>query len=350
MIQTGPEVDSRLNVGIIGFGKMGILHAGILNALEQSKVVAITESEGLLRRYAGKLLSGLAFYSNVGEMLANEDLDAVYVTTPITTHLGVMEDIVESGADVAVFVEKPLANTSHDAERMFDMAKSHGLKTMVGFQKRFSPVFRRARQVLLSGDLGEATSVSAHSYVSGIFSGGKGWRFKQGQGGALLDLGPHLLDLLLWYFGEPIAVEGTLRSVHSAEVDDAAQGTLSFGAALTGTFEISWSRKGYRLPEIGIEVTCRNGKLYVTDDYLSLEFYSDAPGMRAGKHCFQKPEFDSGVDFLIGDSEYCAEDKHFVECLLKEDDPKPDFSDGFKVNKVIEQVRHPPEDSRMVEN
>ena len=329
---------------------MGILHAGILNALERSKVVAITESEGLLRRYAGKLLPGLAFYSSVGEMLASEDLDAVYVTTPIITHLTIIEDIVKSGADVAIFVEKPLANTFQDAKRMLDMAETHGLKTMVGFQKRFSPIFEKARQTLLSGDLGEMTSFSSYSYVTGVLSAGKGWRLKPGQGGALLDLGPHLLDLLLWYFGEPTNVEGTVRFVHSAEVDDGAEGTLSFGPALTGTFDVSWSKQGYRLPEIGIEMTGKNGKLRVTDDYLTFELYSDGSVMRAGKYHFRKPEFANGVDFLIGDPEYCTEDKYFIECISKRVAPKPDSRDGLMVNSVIERIRHSTRNLRVAQN
>ena len=329
-----------VKVGIVGLGKMGLLHAGILNALPESSVSSIAEKEGTLSKFAKKLLPGVRFYSNVGDMLCHEELDAVYVTTPISSHLPIMEHIVSSEKKPGVFVEKPLAGNYRDASRLHGLASSRGLLSMVGFQKRFSPIFQRARSMLAEGILGEVTSFAAYSYVSGMFSEGKGWRFKAGQGGALLDLGPHLIDLLMWYFGEPIDIKGSTRSTYSKEVDDSAQGTLRFRTGLVGSFDVSWSVEGYRLPEIGISVTGRNGMLRVTDDYLKVELSSESAGMKAGKHHFQKPEFNSGVDFLIGDPEYCIEDRYFIECILHHKFPEPDFLAGSKVNMIVDEIHN----------
>ncbi len=330
----------KVEVGIVGLGKMGLLHAGILNALSESTVSSIAEKEGVLTRFAKKLLPDLRFYSNAKDMLSQENLDVVYVTTPISSHLPIVKEIASSGKKVAVFVEKPLAGNHSEAERLCDISSTHGLLTMVGFQKRFSPVFRKAKNMLAEGIIGEVTSFQAYSYVSGVFSEGKGWRFKKGQGGALLDLGPHLVDLLLWYFGEPKYVEGSTRSIYSKEVDDYAQATLGFNSGLVGSFDVSWSADGYRLPEIGIRVTGKNGRLRVTDDYLKLDVYSETSGMKAGRYHFQKPQFDSAVDFLIGDPEYCVEDKYFIECVMNAKSPELDFVAGLKVNEVIEKVRN----------
>jgi predicted dehydrogenase len=274
-------------------------------------------------------------------MLAKEDgLDAVYVTTPISSHLPIIHEIVSSGRKIGVFVEKPLAGNYADARKMVDLSNEVGLLTMVGFQKRFSPIFQEGKKMLEEGVLGELTSFSAYSYVSGVFSEGKGWRFKAGQGGALLDLGSHLVDLLLWYFGEPISVNGNTRSAYSSEVDDFANGRLGFESGLAGSFDVSWSVEGYRLPEIGIEILGKNGKLKVIDDYLKLELFSDTLHMKAGFHHIKKPEFNTNVDFLIGDPEYCFEGKYFVDCLLAQRLPQPDFVAGAKVNKIIERISH----------
>jgi predicted dehydrogenase len=330
-----------IKVGVVGLGKMGLLHAGILNALPLCEVTSIAEKESILVRFAKRLLPNLNFYHSVGEMLAREpELDAVYVTTPISSHLTILQEIVANRKKVGVFVEKPLAGNYDEAKKMTDLSRELGLQTMVGFQKRFSPIFQRGKKLLADGTLGELTSFSAYSYVSGVFSEGKGWRFGAGQGGALLDLGPHLIDTLLWYFGDPTSIEGNTRSVYSTEVDDFADGRLSFGSGLVGSFNVSWSVEGYRLPEIGIEVSGRNGKLNVTDDYLKLELSSDTVAMGAGKHHFEKPEFDNGVDFLVGDPEYCREDRYFIDCILARKPSSPGFIAGSKVNRIIEGIRN----------
>lgn len=99
-------------------------------------------------------------------------------------------------------------------------------------------------------------------------------------------------------------------------------------------------------PEIGIEVSGKNGVIRVTDDYLRLELHSDLPSMRAGKYHFKKPEFESGVDMLIGDPEYCIEDKYFTNCLFEKKVAQPDFTAGANVNRVIEKIS---KDSKMIE-
>lgn len=319
---------------------MGLLHAGILNALPACEVVSIAEKESILIRFAKKLLPNLSFYPNVGEMLAREqELDAVYVTTPISSHLPILREIVANRRKVALFVEKPLASNYHDAMAIVDLTRRPDLKTMMGFQKRFSPIFQKAKQLLQQGILGELNKFESYSYVSDVQKEGKGWRFVAGQGGAVLDLGPHLIDLLLWYFGEPVEVDGTKGSLHSKEVDDFAHCKLKFERGFEGTLDVSWSIDGYRIPETGLSVIGTNGKLQVTDDYLELELYSNASAMNAGKYRFSKPEFRSGVDFLIGDPEYCLEDKYFVDCILEAKTPEPDFGAGLRVNQIIERIR-----------
>jgi len=245
-----------------------------------------------------------------------------------------MEEIISAGRRVAVFMEKPLAGNHADAVKIVERTSKADLKTMVGFQKRFSPVFQKGKKILNEGTLGELSSFTAYSFCSSVFSQRKGWRFKQGQGGALLDLGPHLIDVILWYFGEPIEVEGETRSMYSNEVDDFATGNFKFESGLTGSCSVSWSVEGYRLPEMGIEIVGSGGKLKVTDDYLRLDLRGTANV--SGRGCtYMKPEFDTSVDFLLGDPEYCAEDKYFINCIQNQRTPTPDFYAASKVNELI---------------
>ena len=272
-------------------------------------------------------------------MLTKEEvLDAVYVATPASTHLAIVKELVASTRIQGMFVEKPLAGNAEDALKIVELTSGGRLKGMMGFQKRFSPLFRKGKMVIDSEILGNLTAFSAYSYVSGVFSRGQGWRLRPGSGGALLDLGPHLIDMLIWYFGEVSCAQGNLGSIYSTEVDDLARGSLKFECGLAGSFDISWSKDGYRLPEMGIEVHGSNGRLIVTDDCVKLRLLSKVSDFEAGEYLFMKPELDTGVKFQLGDPEYCMEDEYFMDCLRGNGSPEPDFESGLKVNRVIERI------------
>ncbi|MEM3684047.1 MAG: Gfo/Idh/MocA family oxidoreductase [Conexivisphaerales archaeon] len=329
-----------MKIGIIGLGKMGILHAGILNALPSCSVVAICEKETLLRRAGSKLLKKIKFYGEVEDMMeGEEELDAVYVTTPISIHLPIIEQIAKTEKKVGLFVEKPLAGSYSDAQRLFEVASRLTDVHMIGFQKRFSPIFQKAKTFLDEGVLGELNFFRAYSFSSDILSEGKGWRFNKGAGGAMLDLGPHLIDLLLWYFDEPTILSSFSKSFYSKEVEDFVHASLKFQNGLAGYLDVSWSMDGYRLPETKIEIIGSQGKLEVSDDYLRLHLRRSVNGIEAGRHEFKRPDLYKGVTFLLGDPEYCSEDEHFVNCLKEKKEPVINLKSGVLVNKIIEEIK-----------
>jgi virulence factor len=74
-------------------------------------------------------------------MMAEEQLDAVYITTPIGTHASIVDDLLRSNTAINIFVEKPLASSYEEAEAVCEAATRSREVNVVGFQKRFSPVF-----------------------------------------------------------------------------------------------------------------------------------------------------------------------------------------------------------------
>lgn len=333
------KVSKVTSVGIVGLGKMGILHAGIINALPESKVLAVCEKEGLLRRVAKKILPEISFYDNVTEMVESHDIQVVYVTTPIVSHASIVDDLARNGKKVALFIEKPLAGNLGDANQILGKATSIGNVNMVGFQKRFLPQFQRVKHLIESKALGDLFFFKGYSFVSGVFSKGGGWRFEKGQGGSLLDLGPHLIDLVLWYFGEPSSLTAAERSFYSEQVEDFSHIAFNFKSGLLGHVDISWSIAGYRLPETLLEIHGTNGTVIVNDDALRITIKTDVPGViSAGTLNLKKPELMAGVDFLLGDPEYCLEDKYFLDCVKSGKTPDPGLDAGLNVNKIVEAV------------
>ena len=327
-----------LRVGVVGFGKMGLLHSGIVNALDGSELVAICESDSLLRRIGARLLRDVHFYRDVNEMLRKESLDAIFVTTPIATHLSMIEAAVKAGSVHGIFVEKPLAANYHDALAAADLVRGSRIVTAVGYQKRYSPEFAKAKSFLDSNAIGPVKSFTAYSFVAGVFAQGKGWRFDPRQGGALLDLGPHLIDLVAWYFGQSLVESASMESLHSQTVEDRVHAVLRC-SGVEGEIDVCWSQPGYRLMETGFDIRGEDGSIKVSDDGVSLEVFHSTSSFERGSYRYSKPELYEGVDFLIGDPEYCIEDHRFLDSLHDQSVAGVDFDTAAGTNDTIDKIR-----------
>ena len=317
---------------------MGILHSGIVNSLPGARVKAICEKERYLVKAGRAILpKSIPFYTNHLEMVEKEELDAVYITTPINTHVPLVADLARANRDLSLFVEKPLAASGEMAQQACDAVKDLRGAHMVGFQKHFSPVFLKAKEVIREGILGELTFFRSYSFSSDVLREGTTWRFSKASGGVLLDLAPHLLDLLLWFFGEPNRVDAVRRRIYSSEVDDYVHATLSFTSDLKGYLDACWSMRGYRLPEVMIEVYGKDGTLTVTDDYVRFTVKGDRK-MSDANQLLYKQSFNNSVPFLLADPEYTKEDQAFLSCVEKKSLPDCSFLEAAKVNRLIDRI------------
>src|SRR5215831_16702196 len=93
---TSHGVKSTLNVGIVGLGKMGLLHTGILNSVDNVKIIAISEKEKLIAKYLKNSLPYVKVYEDYERMLETEILDLVYITTPIASHFPIMSSCIKN--------------------------------------------------------------------------------------------------------------------------------------------------------------------------------------------------------------------------------------------------------------
>ncbi len=130
-------VHSDLRVGIIGFGKMGILHGAILNLLKPSCVTAIVDKNRFLTFGASTFVRIPKFYTDLDKMMAKENLNVIYVTTPARSHFAVVSRLLDIGIRY-VFVEKPPTLNSSQIVSLIDKMASDQV-VMAGLQKRFAP-------------------------------------------------------------------------------------------------------------------------------------------------------------------------------------------------------------------
>jgi predicted dehydrogenase len=327
--------EEKMRIGVVGLGKMGLLHASLLNVIPNVEVVAVCEKSILMGRLFKRV------FANSGVQVVNDfekfqglGLDAVYVTTPISSHSFVIKGLMSKGIARSVFVEKTLALDYVQSEELCEVAKKAGGVTMVGYMKRFSVVFGKAKDLISKEALGEPKQFKAYAYSSDFLGVTKESKSSASRGGALSDLGCHVIDLALWMFGQL-----DVQQISSVVKNEAGFETaISFGVktsgGLVGEFDISQSMPNYRMPEFGLSIYGSKGKIDVNDDRLIQTLNNNGGQKRLYRH-----DLKDNVLFSMGEAEYFRENQHFVNSVLNKQKCQSDFDSAANVDLLIEQVR-----------
>jgi predicted dehydrogenase len=320
-----------VRVGIVGMGKMGLLHASLLSTLPEVEVLVACEAQFSIRRFGGNMLPGIRFVRTLAD-LRGEGLDAVYITTPPRSHAALVRTVVEERIAAHVFVEKPLASSAQEGEEIFRLACAHRGVSMVGYQKRFAVTFRKAKDLLQDGAIGEIRSADAYAYSSDFAYAGADHPQARARGGALRDIGCHAVDLLLWFFGEVVTVSSP---VVSAALDAGViMAGLTTSSGIPCTLSVSAAMSDYRLPEIGVRVTGSHGLLSVNEDRVELD------PRRGECVLWHRHGLHDHVPFLLADPEYHREDEYFIAAIRDGSHATPDFEDGARVDVILDRIEH----------
>ena len=209
----GSSAGSRLRVAIVGGGFMAEVHSRAVRAARADLAGIVSSTPERSAAAAERLGIGRS-YGSLDELLADDAIDVVHVTTPNALHADQAVAVLAAGKDVVC--EKPIATSIPDAERM--VAAARGRTATVPFVYRFHPLVREARARFASGEAGRVLSVNA-SYLQDwlLGSGDDNWRVDAEQGGrsrAFADIGSHLVDLVEFVSGDRVSrVVATKRTV-----------------------------------------------------------------------------------------------------------------------------------------
>jgi predicted dehydrogenase len=321
-----------LRVAVVGLGKMGILHASILNTLPNVELTALCDKSALIRKFCKRVFDRVHVVDDL-EKLSDLDLDAVYVTTPISSHFLVVKTVYSNGIARNVFVEKTLASSYDKAKELCELAQSFGDINMVGYMKRFAVTFRKAKGLLNQDTLGEVVSFGAYAYSSDFLGSEKSSKTSESRGGVLRDLGAHVIDLALWFFGDLEVDSAKLGSLVDGSSEDSAYFRVKKSGGLEGRFNISWCKENYRLPEFGLVIRGSEGIMRVNDDKVELNL-DDGKSSRWYRH-----DLNDNVGFLLGAPEYFREDQCFVEAVLNGGNSEPSFCTASEVDYIVDQVK-----------
>jgi len=320
---------SKLKVAIVGLGKMGLLHSSILGIIPNVEVVALCDKSFVLRRIAKKLFKRSAVVDDL-EKLQNLSLDCAYVTAPIPAHFPIVNDLYSKISVSNVFVEKTLASSWNNADQLCALSEKNRGVNMVGYMKRFSVTFSKAKSLLEENILGELDSFRGSAYSSDFANINQA---SQGlsRGGVLSDLGSHIIDLALWFFGDFKVEDAVIKSSMNNSEDEVTFKVR--GSNLTGEFDVSWCKENYRLPNFALTVHGDKGTLTVNDSNVIVESSGKKPLI------LYRPALNDNVPFLLGDPEYYREDEHFIKSILNGDSAEPSFRTASKVDYIIDKVK-----------
>ncbi len=246
----------KVRVGIIGCGKITERASlpNLVNYKDKAEVKVLCDIvESRACRMAGKFaLKGVDILKNWKELVRRKDVDAVFINTPNYLH----EEMAVAAAKAKkhILVEKPISIAGHAARNMVNAARESGVFFMVEQTQRFDPVHRAAKSFIDSGKLGKINVVRGRIGHAGpeYWAGGKeGWFSdkKLSGGGAMIDVGIHILDLLRWLSGKEVkevyANIGTIEKPWS--VEDNGSVLLRFRDGTIGHFEASWTTRPYEV-------------------------------------------------------------------------------------------------------
>jgi predicted dehydrogenase len=323
----------KLKVGIVGFGKMGMLHGALLKPMEDVEITAIADTSKIILHAFKTLLPGTAFYTSHRKMFEECGLNAVVIATPSFSHAPVALDAIANGIDV--FVEKPLANSIESAQALRAAAKEKNAVSMVGFCLREAPSFQKGKSLLSAGAVGKVEKVRAEMFIADVLAPQKGWRYKKeiAGGGVLMDFGIHILDLLFWYFGPVASVSAVAKSLYSKEVEDEIEGDIEFRSGVTAAVATSWSNPNFRKSYSRIEVTGETGVLTVTDQTVQIV------NRRTGaEERLTFPDLYRGYHIDIGGSLYSTQMVKFVEAVRTRANPESSIESAYNVQRIVDTM------------
>ncbi len=208
-----------------------------------------SELRGIVTRDPAKAARfGVEAFTDLGEALKADGVDAVYVASPVSLHAP--QTLASLGAGKHVLCEKPMAMNYAEAQSMVAAAGAAGRTLGVAFYRRTYPKLRRAQELLRQGAIGQPllAYITCHDGWPGDEDYAP-WRLDAALagGGPLYDVGSHRIDVLNYLFGEPQRVTAHLaNAVHPAAVEDCATVLIEYDSKVRGIVDVRWNTRQHR--------------------------------------------------------------------------------------------------------
>lgn len=321
-----------IRLGVIGAGGIAqAVHLPNLKKFEDVRVEAISDLDVSKAGLVAQKFGIPHFFQDPQRLVAMPDLDAVLILTPTNSHLAL--GLMALDAKKPVFVERPIARSVAEAQKMVDAAKKATRILMVAMNHRFRPDSMVLKNFIEGGELGEIFMVrSGWLKKKGRWSGAE-WSFKKriSGGGVLMDLGLQMLDLSLWLMDTYTieAVSATLiNRAYKLDVEDTIACQLRLDGGKTLTLHASWALLA-PTTQAYAHFWGTKGAAVLNPLRIDKEMHGNLVNVTPEKQISQKELYRSSFKYEL---------RHFVECVRHNRQPVSSGEEAVEVLKVVEEI------------
>lgn len=356
----------EIGIGLIGTGFMGKAHAAayrtapaIFPDCPRTVLQVVSDINSQAAEATAAQFGFQRWNTDWRALLDDPSIGVISITTPNAMHREMALAAIQAGKHV--HCEKPLAPNAADAKMMMEAAEKAGCITQAGFNYIKNPLLKLAREMIEAGELGEITGfrgIHAEDFMADSevpYS----WRVDPaGGGGAVADLGSHIIGMARFLLGPITAINADLETVVKTRpvasgaterrpvlVDDIARLTLRFARGCGGSIEANWVASGRKM-QLGFELSGSKGALVFTQERLNEMLHYRAGGS-ARESGFVRIEtgpahFPYGLFCVAGGHQLGFNDLKTIEMaefLIAVAGGKrqgPDFREAWEIQKVID--------------
>ncbi len=323
----------KIKVGVIGAGAIGYAHIQGYQTSGKAEVVGIVTRTEEHARQAAEKFGIESWYTDYHKLLKRKDLDAVSICTPNYLHA---QQVIDSAkAEKHILCEKPLATTLDEINQMIKAVREANVFLMNPSHQRFIPILENVKSVLdLLGTITFVRYRFAHQgpYTTWRAMSKDKWFYdtEKAGGGVLLDLGPHALDILDWYFGDIEAVQCAILRTFAKPIknEDTAVLLLKFKSGIIAELDTSWASN----PEFN------EFQIYGTEGTIKVDLWERSP-IEFLPRKLKRNERIKKMNFQgIFQQVSVAQRKmihYFVDCLCNKKEPEFTGELGRKILRVI---------------
>jgi UDP-N-acetylglucosamine 3-dehydrogenase len=298
----------KLGVAVIGTGFWGRNHARVFKELAETELLAICDIDPERARNVANQF-GAKPYTNTGNMLRNEDIEAVSICT---WSISLAKEALKAlKAGKHVLVEKPMAANAKQAEQLINTAEREGLHLTVGFLMRFIPGLQRIRKEVESKTLGKPVCATAKRVSQ--------WSDRIGDVGVVKDTAIHDLDVMRYVFNEdPVSVYAKTGNMRHKRFEDYAQIMLTFKGGQSAFIESNW------LTPYKTRILIVTG----SEAIMKLDYITQELTIENAKETLQ-PRYTMQEPLKL-------ELQHFAKCITSKEKPVITGMDGLKALRTAE--------------
>jgi len=320
---------STLKIGVIGYGYWGPNVVRNFYNASNAAVVSVCDLSVKSLQRVRRTYPSMTVTTNTDEIVANPDIDAVAIVTPISHHFTLAKKALLNGKHV--FVEKPFTATSAQAEELIELADRKNLRIMVDHTFLFNGAVRKIRELIDSGTLGNLYYYDSTRVNLGLF---------QHDANVVWDLAPHDLSIIDYLIpGAPESVVATGEK-HVNGSEDMAFITMYFPDKVIAHLNVNW------LSPVKVRTTLIGGekKMLVWND---LEADEKIKVYDKGVERSNGNGYELRVSYRAGDlwvprveqvEALTRETQYFVDCVLNSETPMNDGNAGLRVVQMLEAI------------